>query len=333
MKSNAMSVTRAGQALPEKMPAASSVVSIDSQGLIALRHHATAITLKSKRVMASQSGAYLSPFKGRGMEFDEARLYLPGDDIRTLDWRVTARTGKPHTKLFREERERAVFLCLDYRAPMFFATRGAFKSVIASRIAATLAWASEHHGDRVGGLIFSDTEHRELRPQRGTRGVLKLLQQMTTNSAWQTSNRNSQHVSEESRVESMQQGLLRLRRLVHPGSLIFLLSDFRGLDEQGSAYLGQIARHNDVVLISITDPLEQELPAPGQYQLSNGLRRLNLNTANTRVRETYQEHFQQQQQWLQHVCKSHKMFYLPCSTSDDWLNTLSCGLNLKSLYA
>ena len=156
---------------------------------------------------------------------------------------------------------------------------------------------------------------------------------MTTNNAWKTANKSPQNESEESRVESMQQGLLRLRRLVHPGSLIFLLSDFRGLDEQGSAYLSQMARHNDVVLIAITDPLEQELPAPGQYQLSNGLRRLNLNTANAKVRDAYQEHFQQQQLRLQRTCKSHKMFYLPCSTSDDWLNTLSQGINLKSLYA
>lgn len=329
-----MSAARSsGHVLPEKKPVANSAVSIDSRGLIALRHNATTISLKSKRNTALQSGGYLSPFKGRGMEFDEARPYLPGDDIRTLDWRVTARTGKPHTKLFREERERAVFVCLDYRSPMFFATRSAFKSVIASRMAATLAWASEHHGDRVGGLILSDTEHRELRPQRGARGVLKLLQQMTTNSAWQLDNQHSQTVSEESQVASMKQGLLRLRRLVHPGSLVFLLSDFRGLDKQASAYLGQIARHNDVVLISITDPLEQELPAPGQYQVSNGLRRVNLNTTNARVRADYQTHFQKQQQWLQQVCKKHKMFYLPCSTSDDWLNILSSGLNLKSLYA
>ena len=157
-----MSLSRSGQAIPEKAPAASSAVSIDSQELIALRHYATTISLKSKRNTASQSGAYLSPFKGRGMEFDEARPYQPGDDIRSIDWRVTARTGKPHTKMFGEERERAVVVCLDYRAPMFFATRGAFKSVIASKMAALLAWASEHHGDRVqvgcGGALRADVD-------------------------------------------------------------------------------------------------------------------------------------------------------------------------------
>lgn len=104
--------------------------------LIRLNQPAKSIELARSTARALQSGQYFSAFKGRGMEFDESRPYAHGDDIRSLDWRVTARTGKVHTKLFREERERPVFLSVDLRSPMFFATRGLFKSVLATRLAA-----------------------------------------------------------------------------------------------------------------------------------------------------------------------------------------------------
>ncbi|HHJ81077.1 MAG TPA: DUF58 domain-containing protein, partial [Candidatus Tenderia electrophaga] len=146
--------------------------------LIALRAAGEGLTLKASRIAARQSGNYLSRFKGRGMEFDEARLYQPGDDVRTLDWRVTARTGKPHTKLFREERERAVLTWVDMRPTMFFATRGAFKSVIAARAAALIGWSANRLGDRLGGLVFTADTHHELRPKRGKSAVLQLLQQL-----------------------------------------------------------------------------------------------------------------------------------------------------------
>ena len=102
--------------------------------LIALSQPAGTVSLLRPTAKALQSGQYLSRFRGRGMEFDEARLYMPGDDVRSLDWRVTARTGRPHTKIFREERERPVFLSVDYRASMFFATRGMYKSAMAARL-------------------------------------------------------------------------------------------------------------------------------------------------------------------------------------------------------
>ncbi len=123
--------------------------------------------LTAPRVRVVTSGGHLSPYKGRGVEFDESRPYQPGDDLRTIDWRVTARTGKPHTKVFREERNRPVFVWLDLRRPMLFATRGEFKGVRAAEMAALIAWSAVAHGDRLGGLVFSESEHHELRPALG----------------------------------------------------------------------------------------------------------------------------------------------------------------------
>ena len=124
-------------------------VRVSTKSLIELRRQAEQVPLNAIKIMAPQSGAYLSPFKGRGMDFEESRMYQPGDDIRNMDWRVTARTGAPHTKVFRDERERSVLMWVDYRRPMFFATQGAFKSVLAARAAALLSWSAIQHGDRL----------------------------------------------------------------------------------------------------------------------------------------------------------------------------------------
>ncbi|MDD5114985.1 MAG: DUF58 domain-containing protein, partial [Methylobacter sp.] len=146
-------------------------ISVSLKTLINLAGPAASLNLQPASIRSRQSGGYVSRFKGRGMEFDETRLYQPGDDIRSIDWRVTARTGKTHTKLFREERERPVFIAVDDRAAMHFATRGVFKSVLAAKLAGLLAWTAQHHGDRMGGQIFSDNSCRELKPQNGRHAV------------------------------------------------------------------------------------------------------------------------------------------------------------------
>jgi uncharacterized protein (DUF58 family) len=128
------------------------LVYVSLKSLIALHRPAESLPLKPGRIRALAGGDYRAPFKGRGMEFDEVRGYMQGDDVRTLDWRVTARTGRPHTKLFREERERPVLLCMDMRNAMFFATRGAFKAVRAVQAAALLGWSAVHQGERLGGF-------------------------------------------------------------------------------------------------------------------------------------------------------------------------------------
>ena len=141
-----------------------SPVQVTLADLVRLRAAGESLQLTAPRIRVAIEGGHVSPYKGRGVEFDESRPYQPGDDLRTIDWRVTARTGKPHTKVFREERNRPVFVWLDLRRPMLFATRGAFKGVRAAEIAALVAWSAVANGDRLGGLVFSETEHHEQRP-------------------------------------------------------------------------------------------------------------------------------------------------------------------------
>ncbi len=279
--------------------------------LIRLSQNAPPLFLPANAIRSQQSGQYLSPFKGRGMEFDEVRLYQPGDDMRHIDWRVTARRGKPHTKLFREERERAVFLWVDYRAPMFFATQGVFKSVLAARYASLLAWSANQHNDRVGGLIFSDSKHHELKPKRGKAQVLHFIKQLVE---MQTTSHSATN------PEAIQQALARLRRVVRPGSLIFLISDFRYLNAQAESHLIQIAKHNDVVMLFIYDPLESQLPPAGRYRLSDGKSDVIVNTAEQERVKKYHQRFEQHQAHLQKLLNRHR--FLACATTDDPVDIL-----------
>lgn len=255
----------------------------------------------------------MSRYKGKGMEFEEHRLYQPGDDIRSIDWRVTARTGIPHTKIFREERERPVLFCVDYRRPMFFATRGVFKSVLAAKAAAFLAWSSNHHGDRVGGLVFSEFEHQELRPQRGKAGVLKLIHALV-----------EADTTRRAAVApvAMDIPMARLRRVVLPGSLVCIVSDFRGLNERAESHLLQIARHNSVWLLFVYDAIETALPPPGAYRVSDGAKTALIHTRSADFRQTYKARFKQRRNHLESFCRRHGMSLIPLSTDSDLLQVL-----------
>ena len=149
---------------------------IELDDLLAWRQHAAAVDLSSRRrVLTDLAGTHLSGFRGRGMEFEEHRVYQPGDEVRSMDWRVTARTGEPHIRLYREERERPVILVADLRATMQFGTRGCFKSVLAARALALCAWSAMANGDRVGGLVLDGQREQQLRSAGGRRGVLQLM--------------------------------------------------------------------------------------------------------------------------------------------------------------
>lgn len=305
---------------------------VDKRSLIALNREASRLSLSALKVRAQQSGQYLSSFRGRGMEFDEVRPYQPGDDVRTLDWRVMARSGKPHTKLFREERERTVLLWVDFRSAMFFATRGAFKSVVAARAAALLGWAAVQHGDRVGGLIFSEQQHQELRPQGGKHAALHLIQRLVeqeqANPVWSQSSEPSQHDSDSARSASLQ-SLLRLRRVARPGSLVVLLSDFRDLDQRSELHLSQLARHNDVVMFFIYDPLEAELPPAGLYRVADGEQTMTLDSVSSSARERYRHRFIERRDELQAICRRHGICFIPCSTTQSLYQQLRDGLGLR----
>ncbi|MDP1970235.1 MAG: DUF58 domain-containing protein, partial [Methylobacter sp.] len=236
---------------------ASELISVSLKTLVDLARPAAGLNLKHSAIRSGQSGGYVSRFKGRGMEFEEARGYQPGDDIRSIDWRVTARTGETHTKVFREERERPVFISVDNRPAMHFATRGVFKSVLAAKLAGLLAWAAQHHGDRIGGQIFTGSVCRELKPQNGKHAVLRFLNAI--------SNQDDYNRLDQATI-TLEHVLARLMQHARPGSLVYIISDFRGINDQVESYLAKLSRHCEVVLIFVYDPLESHLPEKGRYR-------------------------------------------------------------------
>ena len=299
------------------------IIDISAASLIALHRDAHKLPLRSRRIHAQVSGNYLSTFKGRGMEFDEARPYQPGDDIRAIDWRLTARTGKPHTKLYREERERPVLLWVDYRQPMFFGTQNCFKSVLAAKAAALLAWSSAQQGDRLGGLIFSEQDHIEMRPQRGQAATLHFIQKLTQHPAWQQKNKTQPDVN-----GYFTHALNRLRSVVKPGSMIFMISDFRHMTAQHHANFAQLARHNELALLFVSDPLEAQLPDSGLFRFSNGTTDISLNTGDKSTREQYASRFEEHRESLIKLGRKLGMRFVELSTAGDIVKTLHNALGL-----
>lgn len=284
-----------------------SGVAITVPELIQLRHAARGISITSRRqVVNVRAGGYPSRFRGRGVDFAEVRSYHPGDDIRTIDWRVTARTGEPHTKLFREERERQALFLVDYSASMQFGTKVAFKSVIAAQTAAILAWAAVNNGDQVGGLVFAENRHQELPPNSGQAGILPLLNALAITPTVQPATRNS----------SFLEALTRLQHVATTGSLMFIISDFYQFDDQAEAVLGRLAQHNDIAAICIYDRLEQSLPAAvNLYSFAaNEHQRLIINAADRSLRKAFHEQFELRQQQLQGFMQRLRMPMLSIAT-------------------
>jgi uncharacterized protein (DUF58 family) len=296
------------------------LISVSLKMLIDLAKPATGLNLHHSHNRSRQSGGYVSRFKGRGMEFDEVRLYQPGDDIRSIDWRVTARTGKTHTKVFREERERPVFISVDNRFAMHFATRGVFKSVLAAKLAGLLAWAAEYHGDRIGGQLFSEHECRELKPQNGRHAVLRFLNAIVCGSGF--SRPVNELATKAASAHTLEQVLARLTQHAHPGSLVYIISDFRGINDQAETHIAKLSRHCEVVLIFIHDPLESSLPAKGRYRFTDDERDVVIDTGDQQRLLSYQQRFVQRLQRVQLLAKKRGLAFIQCSTTEDPIQCL-----------
>jgi len=208
------------------------------------------------RGSASQIGHRETRLRGRGMDFAEVRNYQAGDEIRHMEWRSTARTGRPHIKLYQEERERPVVLLVDFNPSMHFGTRGVFKSVLAARLAALLAWIAIAEGDRVGSFLFSGEHHNERLPQNRHKGVLPLLSSLSHYTS-------TLHHTPDITPRPLNDVLLRLKRVLKPGSLLILISDFYSLNDDSEPLLSRFKKHNDLIAYHIADSLELTSPKRG----------------------------------------------------------------------
>ncbi len=298
-------------------------IHLQAEELIALRPRCHALRLPMRQPAASaMAGAYRSRFRGRGMDFVESRNYMPGDDIRNMDWRVTARTGKPHTKIFQEERERPVLIVLDVNPSLFFGTRRMLKSVAAGQMAAAIAWSAVRRGDRIGGFLFAPGAHRELRPAGGRRGAMRMIQGLID---WL--NPTAQNARPVVQTEPLSAALERVRHAVRPGSLVIIISDFFSLDEACNRHLSRLRQHNDVIGCQVLDVSEHELPR-GRYPITDGLDSSVLDTSTGSARQRFETMSSAHLNEPRRLFQKHQCGWIVLHTDDDPVDVLGRELRI-----
>ena len=256
------------------------------------------------------SGRHASKLRGRGLNFEELKNYLPGDDTRNIDWRVTARTRKPYVRVYTEEKDRTVWLLIDQRINMFFGSRHKMRSVVAAEVAAISAWRVLSSGDRVGALIFDDSDIKVIPPHRSREQVTRILKQVII----------------KNHALNAQQGSVKdsgmLNRVLQQAStfarhdcLVCLISDGNGIDDESRRYITRLAEHNDVLSVFIYDQLEQELPDSGRLVFSDGSGQLEADTRSGRLRRSFRQGFDQRLQEMRSASRRFSIPLLPVHTS------------------
>lgn len=280
--------------------------------LLRLRFAAQDLKLFVPRPVKSLlNGGERTRFRGRGMDFEEVRLYQAGDDIRSIDWRVTARTQVPHTKVYREERERPVFILIDQRSPLFFGSQQCFKSVLAAHIGTNLAWAALNNGDRVGGMLFGDFQQRDIRPRRSKHAVLELLHHL------QNFNQQLRSPISPSGSKSLREILTDTRRIAKPGCALFIISDFHDFTNECEQQLFELGRHTDITLVHVYDPLEKHLASNTRLTVSNGQSRLQLPTDDNAFQQAYQTAYNEKLERIVSSSKRLGITLLSYATTDN----------------
>lgn len=254
-------------------------------------------------------GEYHSVFKGRGMEFAEVREYTPGDEIRTIDWNVSARTGTTHVKLFEEERELTVMIMVDASASGAFGTKGQMKRTLAAELSAVLAFSAVKNNDKVGLIIFTDRVEKFVPPRKGRSHVLRVIREVLNHEP------KNQGTSIESALEFM-------NRIIRKRSVVFMISDF--LDNGFEKSVKQSSRRHDMLSFHLFDPWELELPALGLVQMHDsetGATSL-VNTNRASVRKSFNDHSKKRFDGLRSFFKSNGLDYLPIRTDIPYVDPL-----------
>lgn len=287
--------------------------------LLELRHQAHTLGLASHHLVnTSFSGLYASVFRGTGLDFEEVREYREGDDIRNMEWNVTARTNVPHLKIFREERERSVVLCIDRGPHMSFGTRGTFKSIQAAKAAALLGWAASKLHDRVGGMLFGDNRlgMQYFRPTKDRRALWRLLHALT-----------KEGTTQQPHIDCLSEALQRADRGTATGSLIFVIADMNREIQDLKQTLGRLCQHHTLVLVPVDDPADRELPDMGQVTfVGPDGNALEIDTRDHQARERYTQTWRMRRHTLIQLTNVLGIPLMPIATNEEIHLALSHGL-------
>ncbi len=278
----------------DKAPGAEGIyITLDE--LVRLQHKASGFSfLPRQPVHSILSGRHASKLRGRGLNFEELRNYLPGDDTRNIDWKVTARTRVPHVRVYTEEKDRTVWLLIDQRVNMFFGSQQRMKSVVAAQVAAISAWRVLSVGDRVGALVFNDSDISVIQPHRSRERVMQILKQVT-----EKNQSLSSAVDLKPDPGKLNEVLRQVGILARHDCLICLISDADGLNPDTRKYVTRLSEHNDVLAAFIYDPLEKDMPAAGRLRFADNKGQLEADTSNRKLRTAFQNEYQSKLEWIQ----------------------------------
>ena len=272
--------------------------------LVRLQHKASGFSFLPRQPIHSVlSGRHASKLRGRGLNFEELRNYLPGDDTRNIDWKVTARTRIPHVRVYTEEKDRTVWLVIDQRVSMFFGSQQRMKSVVAAEVAAVSAWRVLSAGDRVGALVFNDTEISVIAPHRSRDRVMQILKCVVEkNHALST----RQDLKPD--PGKFNEALKQISSLARHDCLICLITDADGLNAETRKHITRLSEHNDVLAALIYDPLEKNIPAAGRLRFADSEGQLEADTSNRKLRTAFQSEFDEK---LERMETASRKFSIP----------------------
>ncbi|MET1080983.1 MAG: DUF58 domain-containing protein [Pseudomonas sp.] len=291
--------------------------------LLEMRHRVREVQLFSTPSRRSPLiGLHHSKLRGRGVDFDQVRVYQAGDDVRTIDWRVTARTQEPHTKLFHEERERPIYILVEQSRRLFFGSGLIFKSVLAAQAASLIGWAALAHNDRIGGLVFGDLEHHEIKPRRSKQSLLQLLSRLVKAN-------QALHSELSADRDTLGLALRRAREVLRPGSLVIVLCDERALSDSSEQQLTLLARHTDLLLLPVSDPLDHALPEAGLLRFADRGAQLELDTYAPDIRQAYRAQGEARSARWQRLAQKLGVPLLPLGTQAGMVEQLRDHLNAQ----
>lgn len=271
--------------------------------------------LPQQPIQSILAGRHASRLRGRGLNFEEIRGYLPGDDVRTMDWKVTARMRSPHVRVYTEERDRPVLFVVDQRSTMFFGSRRAMKSVVAAEVAAVGAWRVLAQGDRVGALLYNDEKIVSVKPHRSRGRVREMLGALVKmNHALGIKKTEDAHPDSS---EMLNKALSEAVQIAKHDYLICLVGDGFGMNEETKRLVTLLSAHNDVISAFVYDPLEAELPEAGKLTMADGGVQLEIDTNDRKTRMAFAEDFQERLAWMQEIAHGRSIPLLPIQTALD----------------
>ncbi|MDA1075395.1 MAG: DUF58 domain-containing protein [Proteobacteria bacterium] len=283
---------------------------VDLDILLSLRYrHLTGSTQRRPNI-GSRAGIRLAKAKGRGIDFAEVRLYQPGDDIRTIDWRVTARKNKPHTKVFREERERPTVVITDQTQSMFFGSELRLKSVAAAELSAMLTWHTLASHDRAGGQIIGNTSYATHKPYRSTKGASRYLTDLAQFNCKLSAG------GESVSAEVLNEALTQTNRMVKSNFRVILISGFNDHLDVWRSHMRSLSRHGEVIAVRMSDKLEHDLPPADEYTVTDGHTRWQFHSGNLNLRTSYHRSHENTERLLEKTCSELAIRYVSLTTAD-----------------